>query len=39
MIRHYLAEDSGLDESGLEHIIHTCWNSLARLELHLKNKK
>ena len=29
MIRHYLAESEDLDDSGLEHIVHTCWNALA----------
>lgn len=42
MVRHLVSEGtgSGLDfDSGLPHIGHTCWNSLARLEIWLEQEK
>ena len=41
MLRHLMAEARGEEvdeESGLGHAAQTCWNSLARLELMLREK-
>lgn len=42
MVRHLLSESEGEDcdaDSGLAHAAHCAWNSLARLELMLKEKE